>query len=162
MSRESWVYRNGQLVPKAVAAQAAYQSIAHLQSALPSPNIRSDYIKQPFRSPINGLIYESKSAWEGHVKASGYAIVGNDRMTPPPPPQDNIEQDVAHAFDMVEQGYRPPPLELTNDFGSNEQIASAASTNGAVVQHLRAPDLVQKINVDIPAAGKPRRPRGTK
>lgn len=70
MSRETYVLRDGQLVPKHLAQP--------LHAGAPAPMIRTDGM-DPIRSMADGRMYDSKSSYYGSVKAAGCEIVGNDK-----------------------------------------------------------------------------------
>ena len=77
-----------------------------------APAIIRDSI-DPLRSMADGKFYDSKSQMRRAYKALGYEELGNDTPLTPPPykPDPTIEGDVAQAYQMVEQGYVPPPVE---------------------------------------------------
>jgi hypothetical protein len=66
MSRTTYVWRDGRLIEKHLAAPISS-----------GPNIISDTMA-PIRSMADGKLYDSKSAYYGSVKAAGCEIVGND------------------------------------------------------------------------------------
>lgn len=61
----------------------------------------------------DGRLYDSKSAFRAATKAAGLVEIGNDVPTAPAPREriGGLEQDVARAYEMVEQGYQTPPLD---------------------------------------------------
>jgi hypothetical protein len=74
------------------------------RSDLPMPAIRSDGM-DPIMNHANGLIYDSRSAYERGVKDAGCEIVGNEKLTPKPPPEPSlrdIKRDVKTAIEQVE------------------------------------------------------------
>lgn len=74
MSREVYVLRDGELVPKSEAAplHPVYGQ---------GPVIHSDF-SDPVRSMIDGKHYGSKRHYRDHVKSRGCEIVGNDFNKP--------------------------------------------------------------------------------
>lgn len=72
----------------------------------------------------NGQMYDSKSAFRRATKEAGYEEVGNDApLTLPPAPEPDLRADVAHAIDMLNQGYQPGPLETVSEaFGSDYRL----------------------------------------
>jgi len=77
-----------------------------------APAIIRDSI-DPLRSMADGRLYDSKSQMRRAYKELGYEELGNDAPLTPPPykPDPTIVDDVAQAYQMVEQGYVPPPVE---------------------------------------------------
>ncbi len=74
------------------------------RSDLPMPAIRSDGM-DPIMNHANGLIYDSRSAYERGVKDAGCVIVGDDKLTPSPRPvlsDRELKQDIKTAIDQVE------------------------------------------------------------
>ena len=74
------------------------------RSSLPMPAIRSDGMA-PIMNHANGLIYDSRSAYERGVKEAGCEIVGNDKVTPRPRAvlsDRELKQDIKTAIDQVE------------------------------------------------------------
>jgi hypothetical protein len=59
----------------------------------------------PIMNHANGLIYDSRSAYERGVKEAGCEIVGNDKVTTSPRPvlsDRELKQDIKTAIDQVE------------------------------------------------------------
>jgi len=74
------------------------------RSHLPMPAIRSDGM-DPIMNHANGLMYDSRSAYERGVKDAGCVIVGDDKLTPSPRPvlsDRELKQDIKTAIDQVE------------------------------------------------------------
>lgn len=74
------------------------------RSDLPMPAIRSDGM-DPIMNHANGLIYDSRSAYERGVKDAGCVIVGDDKLTPSPRPvlsDRELKQDIKTAIEQVE------------------------------------------------------------
>lgn len=74
------------------------------RSSLPMPAIRSDGMG-PIMNHANGLIYDSRSAYERGVKEAGCEIVGNEKVTPRPRAvlsDRELKQDIKTAIDQVE------------------------------------------------------------
>lgn len=70
----------------------------------------------PAVHPATGEVMDSKSAFRAVTRQHGLVEVGNDAPTtyaPPVEPRD-VAADVAHAWNMVEQGYTPPPIETAD------------------------------------------------
>ena len=77
------------------------------RSDLPMPAIRADGM-DPIINHANGLLYDSRSAYERAVKDAGCVIVGNDlpdRPSPPEPDTRELKQDIKTAIEQVEAGY---------------------------------------------------------
>jgi hypothetical protein len=59
----------------------------------------------PIMNHANGLIYDSRSAYERGVKEAGCEIVGNEKVTPRPRAvlsDRELKQDIKTAIDQVE------------------------------------------------------------
>ena len=108
MSRETFVYRDGQMIPKAAVFVAPVA-----RSELPCPMIIRDGM-DAIINPANGMYYESKSSFEKATRAAGCVCVGNDAPTTPADPiGDRISKDeIGEAIQKVRQGYKPT---LTNE-----------------------------------------------
>lgn len=166
-TRGSWVFREGRMVPKHEAAKRDYAIIASKRSNLPSPAVISDNMPA-FKSHVDGKTwFDSKSAWQKHVKAAGYEIVGSDM---PKPSRrfderkyaEEVKRDIAEAFQMHEQGYVAPPVERAEEFKTAEVAAVARENSGLAYLH---EDPVSIVNREPPTpkpAGKPKRGGGRK
>lgn len=88
MARETYVLRNGELVPKHLAAPLSPGS---------GPFVISDTM-EPIRSMADGKMYNSKSVYARSVKAAGCEIIGNDtvprRRTEMPPVREDIRRAI--------------------------------------------------------------------
>jgi hypothetical protein len=87
------------------------------------PYIVTDAMKACFH-PATGEMMDSKSAFRRVTREHGMVEMGNDApaMTAPAHDMGSVAQDVAQAYQMLEQGYTPPPVE------------SAGSLDGADVE----------------------------
>lgn len=74
------------------------------RSHLPMPAIRADGM-DPIINHANGLIYDSRSAYERGVKDAGCEIIGGERIEPKARPvlsDRELKQDIKTAMDQVE------------------------------------------------------------
>lgn len=77
------------------------------RSALPMPAIRADGM-DPIVNHANGLMYDSRSAYERAVKDAGCVIVGNDLPDTPSAPVEalpdkaDLGRDIKTAIEQVE------------------------------------------------------------
>jgi hypothetical protein len=74
------------------------------RSELSAPFIRADGM-DPILNHANGLMYDSRSAYERGVKDAGCEIVGNEKLTAKPRPvlsDRELKQDIKTAIDQVE------------------------------------------------------------
>ena len=74
------------------------------RSELPAPFIRSDGM-DAIMNHANGLMYDSRSAYERGVKDAGCVIVGDDKLTLSPRPvlsDRELKQDIKTAIEQVE------------------------------------------------------------
>jgi len=92
MARETFVYRDGEVIPK----REAYQRAA-------GPYVISDHLDGT-ASPITGKMFDSKSAYYRHVRENGCEIVGNDPAGYTPPPEREMgdpRRDIARAIEQL-------------------------------------------------------------
>lgn len=138
-SRGTWVFRNGKLIPKSEASRLDYGRVAHAMSHLAAPAIRSDKIEKPFVSHIDGrTVFDSKSAWERHVRENGCIIVGDnvEGLKTGPTEADHrahrkqVQADVVEAIQKIEQGYQAPPEERADEI--DVSAARQAARDGYV------------------------------
>lgn len=63
--------------------------------------------------PVTGEVMDSKSAFRAVTKAHGLVEVGNEALPAPAPIEApaGLAEDVAQAWQMLEQGHTPPPVE---------------------------------------------------
>lgn len=84
------------------------------RSALPAPYFISDTM-DALVNPVDSQMYDSKHQFRAATSAGGGIEVGTD----PNPDKRWVDEitpaDVAQATQMVEQGYRPQPLDATPD-----------------------------------------------
>lgn len=73
MIRNTFVMRNGRLVPKSEAAP--------LSVPTGRVNVISDTMR-PMRHPSNGKIYDSKSRFRAETRARGLVEIGNEQPKP--------------------------------------------------------------------------------
>lgn len=119
MARGTFVYRNGELVPKAIAMPLFERGPRN--DLLPLPYVSLDTM-DPMRSMLDGKLYDSKASLRATYKAAGVREIGNQcedavkdayaRMPSKPP----VKPELIEAYKMVaHQGYKPAPLEVPND-----------------------------------------------
>ena len=88
-SRETWVWRDGELVEKHLATPL------HAEGS--SLYVISDTV-EGFRSMADGNMYDSKSRYRADLRARGCVEIGNERMerrpTPLPPVRDYMRQAI--------------------------------------------------------------------
>jgi len=105
VSRESFVYRNGKVVPK--------------HSAPPRSRVHviSDSLGEALEHHgyADGRRTDSKSEFRRWTKQAGLVEKGNDRERATPARDQNIAADVAQAYQMVKQGYRPRLFNIEGD-----------------------------------------------
>ena len=111
MIRGTFVYRDGELVPKHLAAPLVPRGAA---SNLPAPYVNSDTV-DAFRSMADGRLYESKSAYRAELKRQGLREIGNEidahlrDVDATNPQKPKVKADVIKAYQKVRAGYKPPP-----------------------------------------------------
>ena len=111
MERGTFVYRDGELIPKHLAAPLIPRGA---RSSLSAPHLISD-TTDAFRSMADGRMYDSKASYRAELKRQGLREIGNDieghlkdveAMAPQKP---KSKADIVKAYQKVKQGYRPPP-----------------------------------------------------
>lgn len=84
--------------------RSCLEQFTRKRSHLPMPAIRSDGM-DPIINHANGLIYDSRSAYERGVKAAGCEIIGSERIEQKARPvlsDRELKQDIKTAMDQVE------------------------------------------------------------
>lgn len=100
MTRGTWVYRNGKLVEKHKAAPRHMKRVSGVISdSLPDQLEHHGY--------DDGRRTDSKSVFRRWTKEAGLTERGNDREPQRPVRDPDLRPDVARAFEMVKNGYRP-------------------------------------------------------
>jgi hypothetical protein len=77
--------------------------------------------------PATGEYFDSKSRFREVTKAHGLVEVGNDYRNNQTTHADNgkaVTQAVAQAYEMLEQGYTPPPNESLSDWGETRILGT--------------------------------------
>lgn len=114
MSRERFVIQDGALVPWAEVAAKRRARAALKWSSLSAPMVIRDAL-DGIVNPCDGKPYDSKRAYYQTVKDHGCVIVGNEaeKMAESPPyPLSNVTgEEINEAYQKVEAGYKPAPLE---------------------------------------------------
>lgn len=95
-----YVIRDGELIERHKAPR-----LPVARSSLPAPYIRTDGM-DALRNPANGLLYDSRSAYEQAVKDAGCEIVGDDPSFSEPKPREyepapGLERDIKDAIDQL-------------------------------------------------------------
>ncbi len=107
--RGTFVYREGSLVPKHLAAPLHPRG--ERARDLPCPMLIRDH-QDPVRSMADGKLYDSKSEMRRAYRQLGFEELGSDAPTTvAPPPEPDPSGDVIQAYCKVRDGYKPPPLE---------------------------------------------------
>lgn len=125
--RERFIISDGALVPWAQVAASRRARAAANRSELAAPMVIRDALDGVV-NPCDGKPYDSKRAYYQTVKDHGCVIVGNEaekyveKVTPwekrrlvndADAARPNVtEQEVFDAYQKVEAGYKPAPLEL--------------------------------------------------
>lgn len=102
MARETYVLRNGELVPKHLAEPL------HAPRGSAAPMIRTDGM-EAIQSMADGRFYDSRSSYYGSLKARGLEIVGNERAAMDQRPvhqPTGIKADMQAAIQQLTSGGR--------------------------------------------------------
>lgn len=100
MTRGTWVYRNGRLVERHKATPRYAKRVSGVIS-----DSLSDQLEHHGYS--DGRRTDSKSVFRRWTKEAGLTERGNDREPQRPVRDPDLRHDVARAFEMVKNGYRP-------------------------------------------------------
>lgn len=95
-----YVIRDGELIERHKAPR-----LPVARSSLPAPYIRTDGM-DAVRNPADGLLYDSRSAYERAVRDAGCEIVGDDKAYSEPKPRDyveapGLERDIKEACEQL-------------------------------------------------------------
>lgn len=94
----TYVYRNGELVEKHLAAPRGLQFVR---------GVITDTIPDMVH-PANGKRYDSKSAFRRVTKAHGFTEVGNEKQSDHRQlHHQDFKSDVVEAIKKINDGYRP-------------------------------------------------------
>jgi hypothetical protein len=111
---EKFVIADRQLLPWAQVAADRRARAAAARSDLAAPMVIRDALDGVV-NPCDGKPYDSKRAYYQSVKDHGCVIVGNEaeKMAEKPPnaQPDVTEREIYDAYQKVEAGYKPQPLE---------------------------------------------------
>lgn len=106
MARESYIYRDGELIPKREALTRDYLAGVKNISDLPAPMIMSDI--QPYQSMITGQEIGGRRQHREHLKQHGCIEVGNEgRAQPKRYTSDSaeIKRDIKESIERVKAGH---------------------------------------------------------
>lgn len=120
VERGSWVFRNGELIPKKQAATETAAIAAQIRSAHPAPMVMSDI--EEYRSMIDGSMITSRKQHRDHLRAHGCIEVGNEKVGTDAPShlaKNEIKTEIKTAIEQIEQGYVDPELPPTHDGDGN-------------------------------------------
>lgn len=93
MPRETYVMRNGELVPKHLAGPR--------NPSGSGPQVISDAMP-PMLHPCNGRMYDSKSAFRAETRARGCVEVGNEKQRDTRRYDGgNLKADISRAIDQL-------------------------------------------------------------
>lgn len=117
MPRESYVFRDGQCIPKSEAGPLV---VTNSKSDLPAPMIIGDNIE--YRSMIDGSMITGRKQHRDHLRAHGCIEVGNEKVSTEAPShlaKGEMRKEVKTAIEQIEQGYVDPDLPPTHDGDGN-------------------------------------------
>lgn len=102
--RGTFVYRNGELIPKCLAEPPARGP----RSNLACPSLVRDGIDD-LVGMHDGRIYDSKSTLRASYRAQGFRELGNDTSVVPTAPSrpQATKDDIGEAIRAVRGGYKP-------------------------------------------------------
>lgn len=132
VERGSWVYRNGELVPKQEAVSYDVKKNLRIRSSLPAPNIMGDI--KPYRNVIDGKEISSRSTHREFLRRNNVIEVGNEKMAPKnlAPSRGEIRREIKETIEQLEQGYDFPELRDLAEAGSSAGDEGELSDFGGV------------------------------
>lgn len=98
--RERYVWREGLGAVNVLDLDPIEES---KRSALSAPMIISD-TTDPFRSMLDGRMYDSKSRYERSVKDAGCVVVGNEKVESKPVKRPPVGPDIKRAIAQLKAG----------------------------------------------------------
>lgn len=107
MARETWVWRNGEMVVKGGPHDPGIQRGP--TSDLPSPQLIRDSLPD-LKGMHDGRIYDSRSNMYKAYKQAGVRVVEQGEGPAQPQASKISKAEVAEAYGRVKQGYKPAPL----------------------------------------------------
>lgn len=127
MARGTYVMRDGQLVPKHLAAPLQRRGP---QSDLPRPMVISDTLDDMVH-PATGQRYTSKKKFRDETRARGLTEVGNEAFPVRQGPTEaetrqEIQREIAEAYAAIEQGAEVAPAKVANTEIIKPELARAA------------------------------------
>lgn len=132
MPRESYVWREGRMIPKFEAMVADYRSNEKNISELPCPGIIGDNVE--YKSTIDGRMITGRRQHREHLRENGYIEMGNESPShikkPPLHAPGEIKKAVKDAIDQSRAGYIPPdtaPVGSKDDEGKTIEAPEVGS-----------------------------------
>lgn len=123
MARTSYVWRDGEFVPKHLAAPLQPRGP---RSSLPRPAVIGDGIGgiQGLVNPSDGKYYTSKAQMRAENRARGLTEVGNESFPERKAPSEaqvaaEVAADVAQAYDAIASGESVQPAKTTDLLNSS-------------------------------------------
>lgn len=107
MARETWVYRNGEMVLKGSPDDPGRPRGP--RSDLPAPMLIRDTLPD-LKGMHDGKIYDSRSNLQRAYKEAGVRVVESGEAAPSYDDARIKTAEVAAAYRKVSEGYRPTPL----------------------------------------------------
>lgn len=107
MARETWVWRNGEMVVKGGPHDPGIQRGP--ASDLPAPMLIRDTLPD-LKGMHDGRIYDSRSNLQRAYKQAGVRVVETGESVAEPQARKISKAEVAEAVGMIKQGYKPAPL----------------------------------------------------
>lgn len=107
MARETWVWRNGEMVVKGGPHDPGIQRGP--ASDLPSPQLIRDSLPD-LKGMHDGRVYDSRSNLYKAYKQAGVRVKEDGEPDAAPVASKISKAEVAEAVGMIKQGYKPAPL----------------------------------------------------
>jgi hypothetical protein len=141
VQRGSWVWRDGECVPKNVARHRDAMVASETRSRLPCPYVMSDLTDY---TSATGEHISGRAAHREFLNKNGFVEIGNEKMEPKAsgPQKGEIAADIKETIEQLEQGYVDPemgpigeektadldPVDIPNDVKNGDIIRSEIET----------------------------------
>lgn len=109
MPRQTYVFRDGECIPKSEAIRRDAVAAAANVSDLPRPYIIGDNVC--YRSMVDGSMITGRRQHRDHMREHGVIEVGNEKVSSAPKSASRpgeVAADIKTAIEQAKSGYVPP------------------------------------------------------
>lgn len=145
VERGSWVFRDGQLIPKSYAMLDDVVQKNRKRGDHPAPMIMSDI--EEYRNMVDGKTISSRSEHREFLKRHNLIELGNERPVGAPPKgpaKDEIAQEIKDTIEQLRAGYVNPDEGVFASDAEEPQMESISLSgdvkNGDIIRSDVLPD----------------------